>query len=159
MIKKYSYGVQLNDIVSIDFIGKLKDETEVLSSKEEGALTFQVGRFEIIKGLNSSVIGMTKGQSKKFSIPASEAFGDIKDSLIKYVPIKDLPIGTSRGAKISFNEKGRVYTVIDVDKNSKEAILDANHLLAGQEIKFEIKILNVRRPSREESYSEITKQH
>ena len=140
-------GIKYDDIVTIDYVGRIKNEKIVLSSQEEGPLTFKVGHFTLITGFNTALIGMKIGESKRFTFPPNECFGFIDESLICTVPLKDLPSSIQVGQKVSDEGKRTFFNVVNIDKENNEVILDANHILAGQELRFVITVLSIRYPN------------
>ncbi len=147
MRKENRYGIKLNDRVTIDYVAKLKNEKVVLSSKVTGPLTFKVGHFSIIEGLNKVILGMHVGETKNCSFSPEETFGVIDDDLICAIPLSDLPENAKEGQRISDKDNKIHFTILNIDLEKKEAILNANHILAGQVLDFIITVLKVRRPS------------
>ena len=140
-------GIRYNDIVTIDYVGRIKNGDIVLSSSHEGPLTFKVGHFTLISGFNSAILGMKIGESKKCVFSPKESFGPIDESLICTVPLTDLPSNIQVGQKISDKSKMTYFTVLNIDKENCEVVIDANHILAGQELSFVITVLSIKYPS------------
>ena len=136
--------VKSNDIVTIDYVGTLNSGQSVLSSEDLGPLRFQVGSFDLIRGLNDAVLGMRVGESKKVAFNPCDAFGDIEEDLIVRVPFSDLPKELEMGMKINDKANDISYLVTAIDKEESMATLDSNHALSGQKLTFEIKVLNIK---------------
>ncbi|MDA8793313.1 FKBP-type peptidyl-prolyl cis-trans isomerase [Bacteriovoracaceae bacterium] len=143
---KINNGIKENDIVTIDYLGKLNSGKVVITSKNEGPLTFSVGHFRRIKGFNSAVLGMKVGQIKNCSFKPIEAFGTIDKNLLYKVPLINLPRNIQIGQKVSNFKKGYMFSIVDIDYNNSEAYLDANHAFAGEIISFCITIIGIKDP-------------
>ena len=61
--------INSGDTISVDYIGKLQDGKVFDSSEGKSPLTFTVGSGMLIKGFDTAVIGMKKGESKTVTIP------------------------------------------------------------------------------------------
>ena len=74
MYKQEEFKVDIGDIVSINYEATTDSSLLVLSSKHKGPLKFEVGKFDLIPGLNKHVQGMFIGESKEFVLSCDEAF-------------------------------------------------------------------------------------
>lgn len=147
MNKQKKDGIKYNDIVTIDYVGRIKNDEIVLSSQQEGPLTFKVGHFTLITGFNNAILGMKIGESKNCTFSPKECFGFIDESLIHTVHVKDLPSNIQVGQKISYGGKRSFFNVLSIDLENNEVLLDANHILAGQELSFVITVLSINYPN------------
>jgi len=128
------------DVVNIHYTGKLEDQSVFDSSKDRDPLQFTLGDKNIIKGMNAAVNGMKEGEEKTVSIPPEEAYGPYSDKLVFEVPSKNLPAGVKPGTPLRDPQGGMV---IVKDIQGEKATLDANHLLAGKTLTFEIKLVSI----------------
>jgi peptidylprolyl isomerase len=132
--------------VTIDYIGQLENGMVFTNSKEDGTIQFEVGKYETIKGLNQAVIGMKAGEEKEVQLDPTNAFGEYNQDLLISVPLKDLPENAVVGMQLRGDDGSgfeQVWTIKEIQENEQCAILDGNHLLAGQNLLFKIKISNV----------------
>jgi FKBP-type peptidyl-prolyl cis-trans isomerase SlyD len=127
---------------------------EVLDSSEgRGPMAYMHGKGGIIPGLEEALVGKTVGDELKVIVPPEKGYGPRHDNLLNRVPKK------SFGGNIEF-ELGLQFPVQDQQGNSRQVtivhieeeniILDANHPLAGIDLTFDVKIVEVREPSSEE---------
>jgi len=65
-------AVQAGDILTIDYIGKLKDGTTFDTSTS----TFMYGVGQVIKGMDLGIAGMKEGGKRELTIPPSLGYGD-----------------------------------------------------------------------------------
>jgi peptidylprolyl isomerase len=128
------------DKVSIHYTGSLEDKTVFDTSKNRDPLKFTVGDKNLIPGMNNAVRGMKVGESKTVSIPPEEAYGPRSEKLIFEVPTKNLPPGVKAGTPLK-DPQGNMVLVKEV--NGEKSVLDANHILAGKTLIFDIKLVSI----------------
>ncbi|WP_114749013.1 FKBP-type peptidyl-prolyl cis-trans isomerase [Pleomorphovibrio marinus] len=132
--------------VKVHYTGKLKDGTVFDSSAEREPLEFIVGDGKMIKGFDSAVQGMAEGDDKSVTIPCAEAYGDKRDDMMLDVPVEQVPpeIKPEVGMDLSIqNQAGQPTPVKVVHVDEQKITLDANHPLAGQDLIFDIKLVEV----------------
>lgn len=132
--------------VTLVFEGRLPDGTVYDKTTEEKPLVFQVGHDMVIDGFEREVREMKVGEKKTFTIKDWEAFGEHLDNLVDEVPMEVMP-------NIKGLEKGKVIWVIADDENkvpvtvkdiTRDAVtLDYNHPLAGNDLTFDVEILDI----------------
>ncbi|VXD16179.1 peptidylprolyl isomerase [Marinoscillum sp. 108] len=135
-----------NDTVKVHYTGKLTSGQVFDSSLERDPLQFTVGGGQMIKGFDEAVNGMAISEKKTVTIPSAEAYGDRNDELIQKVPRTELPADMKPEAGqtlVATNDNGQQTHVI-VQEVTEEAItIDANHPLAGQDLIFEIELVEI----------------
>jgi peptidylprolyl isomerase len=118
-------------------------------------LQFTIGMSEVLAALEHAVIGMQLGELKSIIIPAEESFGKYNKDLV-YVASRDqLPqnISPQVGMQLQIQEPNgetRIHTVID--KSDLSVTLDANHPLAGQDLYFDIQLIDILPSNSENKY-------
>ena len=128
------------DKVSIHYTGSLEDKTVFDTSENRDPLEFTVGDKNLIPGMNNAVRGMKVGESKTVSIPPEEAYGPRSEKLIFEVPTKNLPPGIKAGMPLR-DPNGNMVLVKEV--KGEKSVLDANHILAGKTLIFDIKLVRI----------------
>ncbi len=141
--------VKLGDVVSIHCVGRLENG-EVFESTEGGPpFQFQVGSPEIIPGLSEAVIGMAEGEEKEVTLTPEKAFGERDERLVKVVPRAALSLDSEPQVGMMLNlvfntEQGEVTLPATITHLDEENItLDLNPPLAGQNVIFYIKIVEI----------------
>ena len=144
--------IEKNRVVTIDY--KLHDaEGELIDSSEEGEpLVYLHGNDNIIPGLEKHLAGKTAGDAVECVVPATEGYGERDESLVfkvsktEFGPDAEVKIGMQFEAH---GEDGaQIVTVVGIEKD--EVSIDANHPLAGEELHFAVKVVEVREASAEE---------
>lgn len=134
------------DAVKIHYDGFLDDGTLFGSSRGEKPVEFTIGAGEVIPGFENAVINMEEGDTKTVTISPEDGFGRYKEALIKTISTSKLPshiepkVGKVLVLRADAENDVRA-TIRDVTE--KEVTLDANHPLAGKELKVEIELLEI----------------
>jgi peptidylprolyl isomerase len=135
-----------NDLVRVHYTGSLKDGTVFDSSLDRQPLEFKIGHGVIIPGFENGLIGMNEGDTKKISIPPEEAYGLHRDDLVGVVERVRIPanIKPEVGMLLKVRSpEGEMIKVTVTDVNENCVTLDMNHPLAGKELIFELKLIEV----------------
>lgn len=132
--------------VKVHYTGTLEDGTQFDSSRGREPLAFEVGAGQMIKGFDSAVDGMQVGDVKNISIAPAEGYGEKSDQLIYRFPKEQLPpdMNPEVGNQLALSgENGQQIPVVVIEITETEIVLDANHELAGQTLKFEIEMMEI----------------
>jgi len=138
--------VKTGDTVRIHYTGTLEDGETFDSSRGRDPLEFEVGSGQIIPGLDKALPGMEVGQTKTVDVPADEAYGMPDPDAKQAVPRDQIPedIPTDPGTRLQMQTpEGRVVPVTVIEASDTEVTLDANHPLAGQDLKFEVELVEI----------------
>ncbi|MFC1982207.1 peptidylprolyl isomerase [Chloroflexota bacterium] len=133
--------------VIVHYTGTLEDGTAFDSSIDREPLEFVLGAGTMIPGFEEGVRGMQVGQSKTVTIPAQEAYGEHRDDMILVIERSQLPEGLNPevGQKLQMQQPdGGPVVVVVTDVTETTLTLDANHPLAGKDLTFELKLVEIR---------------
>lgn len=134
------------DAVRIHYTGKLDDGTVFDSSREREPLEFTLGEGRIIPGLEAAVEGMAEGESTEAEIPAERAYGPRRDDLLVQVDRDRLPseIEPQPGLQLQMRTpEGQLMPVTVARVEEDVVVMDANHPLAGQDLTFELELVEI----------------
>lgn len=134
------------DTVKVHYTGTLENGEVFDTSQEREPLEFQLGQGQLIPGFEKAVIGMSEGDSTTVDIPSDEAYGEVREDLVITVPKDQLPdeVEPQVGMQLQVNQQnGQPIPVRVTEIKEEELVLDANHPLAGKDLKFEIELLEV----------------
>jgi peptidylprolyl isomerase len=137
---------QKGDVVKVHYTGKLDDGTVFDSSKDREPLEFQLGEDRLIPGFESAVAGMNAGESKTVKIAANEAYGPHRSEMVLVVNRTDLPedIDPEVGQRLSMlGPDGQELGVRVTDASEQTVTLDGNHPLAGEDLTFDIRLVEI----------------
>ena len=138
--------VKNGDKVKVHYHGKLTSGETFDSSAGRLPLEFEVGRGMVIKGFDIGVTGMKVGEKKTINIPAAEAYGPKNDDMMIEYPKAQFPseVEIKVGAQLVMSSgSGQQYQVTIAEIKDKTVILDANHPLAGEELIFDIELVEI----------------
>lgn len=134
------------DTVTVHYTGTLDDGTVFDSS--EGGEPFEVtlGEGMVIPGFESAILGMNPGDSNTTKIPSADAYGPHREELVIQVGRDQLEEGVTPqvGERLRSQRPDGSEFVVVVTSVSEEGItVDANHPLAGKDLTFEIKLVDI----------------
>lgn len=132
--------------VSIDYTGKFDDGIVFDSSEGKEPITFTVGGGQVIKGFDDAVVGMKKGEQKHITITPGEGYGERDEKLQQHVPRTVFPpeMKLEKGMGFSFKTpQGQVIHATITEANSESVTVDMNHPLAGRNLVFDLKVVDI----------------
>ena len=138
--------VKNGDTVKVHYHGKLNDGTTFDSSAGREPLEFEVGSGMVIPGFDEGVVGMTVGEKKTINIPAENAYGPVEEERILEFPIDRFPPDMKPEVGMALNMsngQGDQIPVVITEVKEDAVILDANHPLAGQDLIFNIELVEI----------------
>jgi peptidylprolyl isomerase len=129
------------DTVRVHYTGTLADGTEFDTSIGGEPLKFTLGERNLIAGFEQAVTGMKVGESRTITIPADQAYGQRSDELIVEIGRDKLPPDINPEVGMQLQTSQGVLTIIEVTETAIK--IDANHPLAGQDLTFVIKLVEI----------------
>ncbi len=135
------------DKVKVHYTGKFEDGKVFDTSLDGQPLSFELGNGHVIQGFNDAVVGMEPGESKTVTISPDKAYGDYKKELVikveksKLPPDADPQIGQKLSANHSGNDTKINFTIVEIEDDV--LTLDANHVLSGRNLVFDIELVDV----------------
>ena len=90
------------------------------------------------------------GDSVSVTLEPEDAFGDYDTDLMRIEPLDQLPPDVAIGGHLVSEQDGNemVWRITDIADG--KAVLDGNHELAGQRLRFDCKVLDIRPATQEE---------
>jgi len=132
--------------VKVHYTGKLTDGTVFDSSEGREPLAFTIGAGMMIPGFEKGVMDMAVNEEKTINILPEDAYGEIREDMVAEVPKSQLPpdMKVEKGQDLmSQTPDGQQMVVKVVDVKDGSIVVDANHALAGKELVFDLKIVEV----------------
>lgn len=121
-------------------------EGEVLDKSEGEPLGYLHGAGNIIPGLENALTGKTVGEKLIVNVPAAQGYGEYNPDLVQEVPrqmfqgVENIEAGMQFQAQT--DDGVQIVTVKSVEGDN--VIIDANFPLAGQDLTFDVEIVEVR---------------
>ncbi len=133
------------DTVKVHYKGTLEDGTVFDSSEGRDPLEFDLGSGQLIAGFEAAVSGMTAGETCNIAIDSEEAYGPYRPDMVMNVPRSQLPSDLSPevGMRLQAGQGEEQFVVTIIEVKDTEVTLDANHPLAGKNLKFEITLVEI----------------
>ena len=138
--------VKSGDKVKVHYHGKLTNGETFDSSEGRAPLEFEVGSGMVIKGFEEGVTGMNVGEKKTLNIPFDEAYGPRNPEMIVEFPKERFPddMALELGMQLMMNNgSGQQFPVVVTQIKDDVVLLDANHPLAGQDLVFDIELVEI----------------
>lgn len=132
------------DKVRVHYTGRLMDGTQFDSSEGRDPLEFTIGAGQMIKGFDAGVVGMKVGDKKTLQIPPEEAYGQRDDEAVIEFPAENVPgdMNLEPGMQLTLrNQYGQPVPVVVMEVRADVILMDANHMLAGEELVFEVELV------------------
>lgn len=144
------------DRVRIDYVGKIEESTNgnlvpsVNASEplceDTGPVDLLIGAEEILPGLERALVGMVPGETRTVKIPATEGYGQRDEELMISLPRRDLPseLNPLPGQVLEVtDDDGEVFPVTVAAITAESVVIDTNHPLAGKDMTFELRLLEI----------------
>ncbi len=132
----------------------LKDnDGEIIDQSEDGSFVYLHGAMNIIPGLESALTGKVAGDSLSVKVGPEEGYGVHEEDRIQEVPkdmfenTGDIQLGMQFHAE---DPNGNTLMVTVSEIKDDMVVIDGNHPLAGKELNFDVKVVDVRNASEEE---------
>jgi peptidylprolyl isomerase len=138
--------VKNGDNVKVHYTGKLVNGEQFDSSAGREPLEFTVGAGMMIKGFDDAMPGMKLGEKKTINIAPEDGYGERNPQAIIEFPKEQVPadMKLEPGMPLTLSDQaGNPVPVIVVEVKDDVIILDANHFLAGQELIFDIELVEI----------------
>lgn len=142
-----------NSVVSIEYTLK-DDEGNILDTSDgREVLSYLHGTGNIIPGLENALTGRTLGEKLSVSVSPEEGYGQRNEQLTQVVSrdmfesINNVEVGMQFHGQ-SPNEQPVIITVTAIEDDN--ITIDGNHPLAGINLNFDVKIVDIRDATAEE---------
>jgi len=131
--------------VRIHYTGTLNNGEQFDSSADRDPLEFETGSGMVIPGFDSAVRDMEVGEKKTVTLPAAEAYGEIREEMVGDIPKANFPEGMELEVGMPLQMQGPQGPLQAVVKEVKEdaVTIDANHPLAGKDLTFALELVEI----------------
>lgn len=126
------------------------DGQDLVSTFGSNPATLQFGQGQLAPFLEACLIGLPEGAHRTFELPAEEAFGPRNPDLVQRVARATLERHSERehdyqiGDLVEFEApNGDQFAGVLLELDADSALFDFNHPLAGQSVKFEVRIIGI----------------
>ena len=144
--------IEPNSVVTLHYT--LKDnDGNIIDQSDDGSFLYLHGAMNIIPGLENALTGKTAGDEFSVTVSPEEGYGEKDPQRIQEVPKEmfenaaDIQVGLQFHAQAP-DGNAMIVTVAEVKEET--VVIDANHALAGVELNFDVKVVEVREASEDE---------
>ena len=144
--------IESNSVVTLHYT--LKDnDGNTIDQSDDGSFLYLHGAMNIIPGLENALTGKVAGDELSVSVTPEQGYGVKDPARIQDVPKEMFEGNDDIAVGVQFHAEGPdgtavVVTVVEVKEDV--VVIDGNHALAGVDLNFDVKIVDVRAASEEE---------
>ncbi|MFP1724090.1 peptidylprolyl isomerase [Lonsdalea quercina] len=139
-------------VVSLAYQVRTEDGVLVDESPVSAPLDYLHGRGSLISGLEKALDGRAAGERFDIQVGPNEAYGNYDENLVQRVP-KDVFMGVDElqvGMRfLAETDQGPVPVEI-TEVQDEHVVVDGNHMLAGQNLSFNVEVVAIREATAEE---------
>lgn len=145
-------AAKTGDIVSVHFTGKTADGQVFETTSGGPPRELKIGANIVLPAFEQALVGMKAGEKKLLALKAEQAFGPrIEDETMIQVNYKsqqphamDYAVGQVLEANIEYPDGRRAKRDVRIiAADAKTFTVDANHPLAGKDLRFEITLVQI----------------
>jgi FKBP-type peptidyl-prolyl cis-trans isomerase 2 len=134
------------DSVKVHYTGKLPDGSVFDSSVERDPLSCTIGEGHLIPAFEQALVGMEIGDKKTIQVDSSDAYGPHREELLFKVPNEQFSddLKPEVGQQLQVEQEDGNSMIVSVTEVSESGVtLDANHPLAGQDLTFDLEMIEI----------------
>jgi peptidylprolyl isomerase len=137
------------DTVRVHYTGRLDDGRVFASSKGQAPLELTVGEGRLIPSVEETLTRMLPGEERTITIPPERAHGPHQPELVLAVDRAEFPddIEPAVGQELRVRQGDAVMVMRVAEVSDEQVTIDANHPLAGQNLTFDLELVEIRSES------------
>ena len=131
--------------VSIEYTLKLADGSTADTNVGGEPLVYTHGEQQILPALESELEGMKVEETREVELTPEQGYGPVHEEGIQTVPLDIIPEDARQpGAKlVGQGPQGEPIHAQVKEIKEDTAVVDLNHPLAGEDLHFEVKVLEI----------------
>jgi FKBP-type peptidyl-prolyl cis-trans isomerase SlyD len=144
--------IAANMVATIDYT-LTNDAGETLDSSQDGQFCYLHGASNIIPGLEDALAGKSAGDEVTVAVEPEEGYGLRDDAMMQTVSRamfgtdQDIEVGMQFHAE---SPQGETMTISVTRVEGDDITVDGNHPLAGINLNFNVKVVDIRAATQEE---------
>jgi len=137
--------IEKGKTVSLEYTLTLEDGTVADTNVGDEPLTYEHGSEEILPALEKALAGLSVDDTKKVTLTPEEGYGPHDPEAFQTVESDLIPEDARKPGSflVARDDDGNEQQVRVHEVGDEGVVLDLNHPLAGETLKFEVKILGV----------------
>ena len=146
---KMPFGMQVgpDTFVTLAYTLYGEDGEVIDRTDDEIPLSYLHGYGQLVPGLERGLEGMSKGDLRSVVVQAHEGYGEYDPEAVFEVDKTDFPRPSEIAVGDEFvaeSDDGDAISLTVVEVNEESCLVDTNHPLAGEVLRFEVTVLDVR---------------
>ena len=128
------------------YVDECEGDSSGCNSRPTEPMEFVIGDGNLIPKFEQAVIGLEPGQRIEVKIASDDAYGPRADEMVAVIERSELPEGISpeEGQQMEVVlQDGTPLPVLVTEVTDNTVTLDANHPLAGMDLSFDIKLMEI----------------
>lgn len=144
--------IEKNKVAILHYTLK-NNEGTVIDKSDDGSFVYLHGALNIIPGLENALTGKKMGEEFNVKVAPEDAYGVRSEEHMQEVPKEMFESDDEINVGMQFNAQGPngedlMVTIAEVKEDV--IVVDGNHPLAGVELNFDVKVVEVREATEEE---------
>lgn len=139
-------------VVRFDYTLRDTDGEVIDTSEGREPLVYLHGHANIVPGLEKAMEGSSEGEELSVTVEPEEGYGPYREELVQDVP-REIFQGVDSiepGMRFQAQSDAGPMVVTVKEVGDEQVTVDGNHMLAGQDLQFEVAIRGVRDATPEE---------
>ena len=143
-------NIEKDTAVTLQF--KVTDAQGKLIEQSSGPMVYLHGGYgNTLPKIEEALQGQTTGYQTTLALAAVDAFGERDEELVRSIPKSQFPPGVKVGGQLEARDDQGHEVLFNVMKIKGDTVLlDGNHPLAGKDLRFALKVTQVRAATPEE---------
>lgn len=136
-----------NSEVTLHFSLALEDGTEAISTFDDEPMSIIMGDGNFMPGMELAIYGLKAGDEQTITLTPEQAYGYPDGQLVHELPLSDFgeELQPVAGQIIAFTlPNGEETPGMVMEVTDETAKVDFNHPLAGHDVVFKVKILEIK---------------
>ena len=143
-------AVKAGDRVKVIYTICLENGARFRPLHSGDTLEFTVGCDAVLPGFERALLDMSEGETRRVKVSAADAYGPYRPDKIfrlcrSEVLPKVEPLSVGDVVRVASAEEGDFFAIVR-ELTATHILLDGNHPLCGQDVTFEIQLLEVSSP-------------
>ena len=138
--------VKADSYLTLHYRVSTLDGEEYLSTFDMSPATLQMGGGQLAESLENCLLGLPAGERFIFDLEPDAAFGQHNPRLVERIARSALPVDMELKANslLEFTgPNGASFSGFLRELSADSALIDFNHPLAGQAVRFEVEIIGI----------------
>lgn len=139
-------------VVSFDYTLRNSEGEVIDTSDGREPLSYLHGHDNIVPGLEKAMEGSSEGEELSVTVKPEDGYGPYREELVQTVP-REIFSGVDQvepGMRFQAQSDAGPMVVTVKEVGDEEVTVDGNHVLAGQDLNFDVAIRDVRSATPEE---------